>query len=187
MCIGRCKFALYISERICGPFRAARASGPCDRAACVTVLTQWDAVSAHHCPSHTHWIPGRTQMNRIILLVIFLVGLSGCIKVQMPDDLVSDTVEAIKNIDDDEPAENQTDGASTFSHSIVGAADEPELALMQTCRSELESRTTELLDAPDVTFTLVSENVSVTGDKAIATCTVAVEQLPDQLATATQE
>ena len=126
-------------------------------------------------------------MNRIILLVIFLVGLSGCIKLQMPDDLVSDTVDAIKSIDGDEPVVDQTDGASTFSHSIVGAADDPELALLQTCRSELESRTTELLGAPDVSFTLISENVSMTGDKAIATCTVAVEQADGQLSSAMSE
>jgi hypothetical protein len=126
-------------------------------------------------------------MNRIILLVILLVGLSGCIKLQMPDDLVSDTVDAIKSIDDDEPATDQTDGASTFSHSIVGAADDPELGLLQTCRSELESRTAELLGAPDVTFTLISENVSVTGDKAIATCTVSIEQADGQLSSAMSE
>ena len=126
-------------------------------------------------------------MNRIIVVVIFLVGLSGCIKLQMPDDLVSDTVDAIKSIDDDEPAAEQADGPSTFSHSIVGAADDPELALMRTCRSELESRTTELLAAPDVTFTLVSQSVSVTGDKAIATCTVSVEQADGQLATVSEE
>ena len=121
------------------------------------------------------------------MIVVFLVGVSGCINLQMPDDLVSDTVDAIKGIDDDEPAADQTDGASTFSHSIVGAADDPELALLQTCRAELESRTVELLSAPDVTFTLVSENVSVTGDKAIATCTVSVDQAAGQLSSAAQE
>jgi len=126
-------------------------------------------------------------MNRIILLVIFLVGLSGCIKLQMPDDLVSDTVDAIKSIDDDEPVADQTDGASTFSHSIVGAVEDPELVLLRTCRSELEARTVELLGAPDVAFTLISQNVSVTGDKAIATCTVSVEQTDGQLATVTEE
>ena len=126
-------------------------------------------------------------MNRIILILIFLAGLSGCIKLQMPDDLVSDTVDAIKGIDDDEPAENQTDSASTFSHSIVGAADDPELALIRTCRSELEARTVELLGAPDTSFTLISENVTITGDKAIATCTVSVDQAPSQLSSAIPE
>lgn len=120
-------------------------------------------------------------MNRIILVLILLAGLTGCIKLQMPDDLVSDTVDAIKGDDDDEPANDQNDAESTFSHSVVGAADAPELALKQTCRTELESRTAELLGSPDVTFTLVSENVSVTGDKAIATCTVFVQQTASQL------
>jgi len=126
-------------------------------------------------------------MNRIIPILIFLAALSGCIKLQMPDDLVSDTVDAIKGIDDDEPAENQTDSASTFSHSIVGAADEPELALKRTCRSELEARTVELLGAPDTSFTVISENVTITGDKAIATCTVSVDQAPSQLSSAIPE
>jgi len=126
-------------------------------------------------------------MNRIILILIFLAGLSGCIKLQMPDDLVSDTVDAIKGVDDDEPAADQTDSASTFSHSIVGAADDPELALIRTCRSELEARTVELLGAPDTSFTLISENVTITGDKAIATCTVSVDQTPSQLSSAIPE
>ena len=116
-------------------------------------------------------------MNRIILIMIFLAGLSGCIKLQMPDDLVSDTVDAIKGVGDDEPADNRNDSESTFSHSVVGAADAPELALKQTCRTELESRTAELLGSTDLAFTVVSENVSVSGDKAIATCTVSVQQI----------
>ena len=124
------------------------------------------------------------RMNRIILMIIISAGLSGCIKLQMPDDLVSDTVDAIKGTGDDEPADNQTDNASTFSHSVVGAADAPELALMQTCRSELESRTAELLGAPDVAFTVISENVSISGDKAIATCTVSVQQTAGQVSSA---
>jgi len=120
-------------------------------------------------------------MNRIILAMILLAGLSGCIKLQMPDDLVSDTVDAIKSVGDDEPEDKRNDNESTFSHSVVGAADAPELPLMQTCRDELESRTAELLGSPDVAFTLVSESVSVTGDKAIATCTVSVQQRASQL------
>jgi len=123
-------------------------------------------------------------MSRIVLIMIFLAGLPGCIKLQMPDDLVSDTVDAIKGVGDDEPADSRNDSESTFSHSVVGAADAPTLALKQTCRSELESRTAELLGAPDVTFTLVSENVSVSGDKAIATCTVSVQQTAGQLSSA---
>jgi hypothetical protein len=116
-------------------------------------------------------------MNKIILISILLVALPGCVKLQMPDDLVSDTVDAIKGIgDDDEPADEQNEGENTFSHSVVGAAGDPELALKQTCRSELESRTAELLGSPDVSFTLVSENVSISGDKAIATCTVSIQQ-----------
>ena len=117
--------------------------------------------------------------------MIFLAGLSGCIKLQMPDDLVSDTVDAIRSVGDDEPADDQTDSASTFSHSVVGAVDAPELALKQTCRSELESRTEELLGASDVTFTVISENVSISGDKAIATCTVSVQQTASQVSSAT--
>ena len=120
-------------------------------------------------------------MNRIILLMILLVGLSGCVKIQLPDNLVSDTVDAIKGAGDDEPEENRAADDSTFSHSVVGAADAPELALKQTCRDELESRTADLLGSPDVSFTLVSENVSVAGDKAIATCTVSVQQTASQL------
>ena len=120
-------------------------------------------------------------MNRIILVIILMAGLSGCIKLQMPDDLVSDTVDAIKGAGDDEREDDRNDADSTFSHSVVGAADAPELALKQTCRDELESRTADLLGSPDVTFTLVSENVSVAGDKAIATCTVSVQQTASQL------
>ena len=120
-------------------------------------------------------------MNRIILILILLAALPGCIKLQMPDDLVSDTVDAIKGVGDDEPADERNESESTFSHSVVGAADGPELALKQACRSELESRTAELLGSPDVSFILVSENVSVSGDRAIATCTVSVQQTASQL------
>ena len=109
-------------------------------------------------------------MNRVILALILATGLSGCIKLQMPDDIVTDTIDAIKGSGDDAPA----DGKSTFSHSVVGVADAPEAVLKETCLAELESRTAELLGGPDVTFTVISENVSVSGDKAIATCTVSI-------------
>lgn len=120
-------------------------------------------------------VDGLTEMRmyRIALMMILSVGLFGCIKLQMPDDLVSDTVDAIKNAGDDE---SDRERENTFSHSVVGASDTPELALKQTCRSELESRTAELLGESDLTFTLISENVSISGDKAIATCTVSIQQ-----------
>lgn len=114
-------------------------------------------------------------MNRFILLAIFAVGLSGCISLEMPDDLVSDAVDAIKGSDDDESADKKDDNANNFSHSIVGGANAPESELKDTCLSELETRSAELLGTPDAEFTVVSESVSVTGDKAIATCTVSLQ------------
>lgn len=152
----------------------------------VTVLTSSEGDPAHNGRRQSRERSDSMRIYRIVLTIILSVGLAGCIKLQMPDDLVSDTVDAIKGIDDDEPGDEQADDASTFSHSVVGAADTPEPALKQTCRSELESRTAELLGAPDVTFTLVSESVSVSGDKAIATCTVAIQQAAGQVSSASQ-
>ncbi len=121
------------------------------------------------------------RIHKIVLMIVVSAALSGCIKLQMPEDLVSDTVEAIKKAGDDEPAGDQGENGSTFSHSVVGASDTPANALMQTCRTELESRTAELLGESDLTFTLVSENVSISGDKAIATSTVSIQQAASQV------
>lgn len=108
-------------------------------------------------------------MYRILLSFMIAAVLSGCIKLQMPDDMVSDAIEAIRDSGDDEPAD---DGATTFSHSIVGAAGDAEADLKKKCLSELESRTSELLGLDRPSYTVVSESVKVTGDKAIASCTV---------------
>jgi len=110
-------------------------------------------------------------MYKVLLMLVFAASLSGCIKLQMPDDMVSDTIEAIKGSDDESSSD---DGKTTFSHSVVGAADATESDLKKQCLTELESRTTELLDLDSPTFTVISESVSVTGDKAIASCTVSM-------------
>lgn len=114
-------------------------------------------------------------MNRAVFLLILAAGLSGCIKLQMPDDLVSDTVDVIRGSDDDEPADDSSNDASTFSHSVVGAADAPVADLMASCLAEVESRIAEQFGEPDISFTVISENVSIRGDRAIATCTVSVK------------
>lgn len=110
-------------------------------------------------------------MYKVLLMLIFAASLSGCIKLQMPDDMVSDTIEAIKGSDDEKSSDDEK---TTFSHSVVGAADATESDLKKQCLTELESRTTELLDLDSPTFTVISESVSVTGDKAIASCTVSM-------------
>lgn len=110
-------------------------------------------------------------MYKVLLTLVFAASLSGCIKLQMPDDMVSDTIEAIKGSDDEKSSDDEK---TTFSHSVVGAADATESDLKKQCLTELESRTTELLDLDSPTFTVISESVSVTGDKAIASCTVSM-------------
>ena len=112
-------------------------------------------------------------MYRTSLIFVFLCSLSGCIKLQMPDDLISDTVDAIKG-SDDEPAQDDA-GNTIFTHSVVGALDSPVADLKNRCLSELETRTAELLDTNNLTFTVVSEKISVNGDKAIASCTASIE------------
>ena len=120
-------------------------------------------------------------MHRIVLVLFLVASASGCIKLQMPDDLVSDTVRAgkdvygdIKDSDDEEPAQDGADDQTTFAHTVVGPVDSLESDLRKTCLSELESRTREILESDDVTFTVVSESISFKDDKAIANCTVAI-------------
>lgn len=110
-------------------------------------------------------------MYKVLLALIFAASLSGCIKFQMPDDMVTDAIDAIKGSDDDTPPD---DGKTTFTHSVVGAADTAESDLKKKCLTELESRTAELLSPDSPTFTIISESVTVTGDKAIASCTVSM-------------
>ena len=110
-------------------------------------------------------------MYKLLLAFAVAVSLSGCVKVQLPDHMVSDTIQALKG-SDDKKAED--DEKTTFSHSVVGAADAAESDLKKQCLTELESRTTELLELEDPEFTVVSESVKVSGDKAIASCTVSM-------------
>lgn len=110
-------------------------------------------------------------MYRLLPALFVATSLSGCIKLQMPDDMVTDAIDAIKDSKDDD---SQDDGTTTFSHSIVDAADVAEPDLRKKCLTELESRTKELLELDSATFTVVSESITVTGDKAIASCTVSI-------------
>lgn len=121
-------------------------------------------------------------MRRIIFVLFLMASVSGCIKLQMPDDMVSDTVEAGRDIyddvtdsDEDGPASGGTASGSIFSHTVVGASDSPESDLRETCLSELESRAKELLGTEEITFTLVSETISTKDEKAIVSCTISVE------------
>ena len=111
------------------------------------------------------------RMHKVLLILVFAAGLSACIKIQMPDNMVSDAIGAIKGSDD---AKSSDDGQTTFTHSVVGTADVTESDLKKKCLTELESRTAELLGLDSPTFTVVSESVTVTGDKAIASCTVSM-------------
>ncbi len=116
-------------------------------------------------------------MYKALLILAFAVALSGCIKLQMPDHMVSDTIKAIKGSDDEKPADDEKssdDGQTTFTHSVVGAADAAESDLRKQCLTELESRTVELLDLDGPEFTVISESVTISGDKAIASCTVSM-------------
>ncbi len=116
-------------------------------------------------------------MYKVLLTLAFAAGLSGCINLKMPDHMVSDTIQAIKGSDDEKSSEEEKspdEGKTTFSHSVVGAADAPESDLKKQCLTELESRTTELLELDSPEFTVVSESVTVSGDKAIASCTVSM-------------
>lgn len=110
-------------------------------------------------------------MHKLILILVVALGLPGCIKLQMPEDMVSDTIEAIKGDDKQNPSHDE---ATTFSHSVVGAADTAAADLRKQCLVELESRTKELLGNENAAYTVVSESVRVTGDKAIASCTVSM-------------
>ena len=110
-------------------------------------------------------------MYRVLAILAIAVGLSGCIRLEMPDDMVSDTISAIKGSKDESSPD---DAATTFSHSVVGAADAPEADLKKRCLAELETRTAELLELDEPEFTVVSESVKISGDKAIASCTVAM-------------
>ena len=110
-------------------------------------------------------------MHKVILTLVFAASLSGCIKLQMPDHMVSDAIEAIRGSDDEKPSD---DGQTKFTHSVAGAANATESDLKKQCLAELESRTAELLGLGSPTFTVISESVTVTGDKAIASCTVSM-------------
>lgn len=110
-------------------------------------------------------------MHKLILFLVVALGLPGCIKLQMPEDMVSDTIEAIKGDDKKNPAHDE---ATTFSHSVVGAADAAAADLKKQCLAELETRTQELLDLENPAYTVISESFKVTGDKAIASCTVSM-------------
>ncbi len=110
-------------------------------------------------------------MYKVLLVAVFAASLSGCIKLQMPDDMVSDTIDAIRGSDDDNSSDHDQ---TTFSHSVVGAADAAEAELKEQCLTELQSRAAELLDADNPTFTVVSDSVTVTENQAIANCTVSL-------------
>lgn len=110
-------------------------------------------------------------MYRVLLTLVFAAALAGCIRLQMPDDMVTDAIDAIKDSDDEA---DSNDDRVTFSHSIVGAADTEQSDLKQMCLSELELRTTELLNVDSSAFTVVSASIRITGDKAIASCTVSL-------------
>ena len=121
-------------------------------------------------------------MRKLVFILFLATGVSGCIKLQVPDDIVSDTVQAGRDIYDDSrsddenaPAEGGTKGQSIFTHTVVGPSDSLESELRERCLSELKTRTEELLESNDVIFTVMSESITIRDDKAIVSCTTSIE------------
>lgn len=109
--------------------------------------------------------------TRLMLLVLVPFAFAGCVRVEMPEHLVSDTVGAGKDLVHAIATRNEL----RFSNTTVGELDAAVPLLKRACVDELVNRTRGQMQQPQLDFRVVDEQVGTKGSKTVVSCQIAVK------------
>ncbi len=125
-------------------------------------------------------------MIKYITLVVIVLTLPGCVKVEMPEHLVADSVAAGKSLyssitgKSKEPTAEKPVVTAQESMSIevsniyVGSPDEPDDNLQKKCLIGLKSGVMNKLAISTLEYRLISEKIVKSATESIITCKVAI-------------
>jgi hypothetical protein len=127
-------------------------------------------------------------MKTKFYLIFSVLFMAGCVKLQMPENMISDSVNAGRSLYIDinggmsssTAKENQSNDSTNgnkgiiFSSTYIGAASDSDVNLKKRCLTELESEAKAKLAVTSLAYNVTSEGINRTKDKAIATCKVTI-------------
>ena len=120
----------------------------------------------------------RNTMKLVILFSGTLCFLSGCVSIKAPDNLVSDTVDASKNIYRSvkgKLSEDDVIGSEGVFYYTYEIPDEEPFGVSNTnCINAAIEETKKSLNKYSVTIQKTESQVSVVGSKSILICSVSI-------------
>lgn len=117
-------------------------------------------------------------------LFLLLLFLSGCVKVHLPEHLVSDSVKAgtdlYHNITAPDDVVDSVDNNASqnnnivFTHTYIGEIDEAEDVLKNKCLNELEADAISKFALTTLAYKVVSEKINKSISNSVVTCKVRI-------------
>ena len=118
---------------------------------------------------------------RTIAVLVSILTLAGCVHVNLPEHMVSDTVDAGKNLvqsiaGKSERIDELKQNGSTYSLAQLGSPEITIGELKRTCLNQLVSRTKAKRVVDELNYTVVGETIDTTRDSAvIVKCQISVK------------
>ncbi len=115
-----------------------------------------------------------------IFSFILVSTITGCVSVEIPDNLVSNSMESGKNIyldltNNSSSQQDNTDSTGIyFSNTHVNHTELSELELKSQCLSELKLTAKRKLKVDKLRYSLENESTSSYNNKMVATCKIFV-------------
>ena len=118
---------------------------------------------------------------RTIAVLVSILTLAGCVHVNLPEHMVSDTVDAGKNLvqslaGKSERIDELKQNGSTYSLAQLGSPEITIGELKRTCLNQLVSRTKAKRVVDELNYTVVGETIDTTRDSTvIVKCQISVK------------
>jgi hypothetical protein len=122
------------------------------------------------------------NINKMMFCALAL-GLSGCASFEIPDTIVSKTIETGKSVylDITNPDSNNQNSSSSleakgviFSSKYTGELNISEVDLKDNCLRKAEDKAKEKLKISDIAYRVISEELSNNDNSQVATCKIAI-------------
>ncbi|MBK7865351.1 MAG: hypothetical protein IPJ65_43500 [Archangiaceae bacterium] len=125
---------------------------------------------------------------KITAAVLFAVAFSSCVRVEMPEHMVSDAVGAGKDLYrsverafDKQPktgvVESNSEGSEYWLIS-EGSSDQPVAELKRQCLTTLVAGARAKAGMPDLEYRVIDQRVEAKDTGVVAKCQIAVEHAP---------
>lgn len=117
-----------------------------------------------------------SRSSAIALITALL--LSGCMKIEMPSNMVSDTVNAGKDLYKDltkkDDKSDTANSAPMFTNTTVGDETQTIAELKRNCVNEAGNKAKQSLKQDNLDYTVVSQDVATKADKTIVNCAIKI-------------